>query len=38
MKRHASMAIVEELAKSATLAHVDPALAEQLVIAANGKM
>jgi hypothetical protein len=33
---HASMAIVEELAKSATLAHVDPNLAEVLVIPANG--
>jgi hypothetical protein len=32
---HASLAIVEELAKSATLAHVDPARAEQLVIPAN---
>ena len=32
---HASMAIVEELAKSATLAHVDPNRAEQLVIPAN---
>ena len=32
---HASMAIVEELAKSATLAHVDPNLAEVLVIPAN---
>ena len=34
---HASMAIVEQLAKSATLAHVDPNLAEQLVIPANGE-
>ena len=33
---HASMAIVEELAKSATLAHIDPNLAEVLVIPANG--
>jgi hypothetical protein len=34
---HASLAIVEELAKSPTLAHVDPARAEQLVIPANGE-
>jgi predicted deacylase len=34
---HASMAIVEELAKSATLAHVDPSRAEQLVIPANNQ-
>jgi hypothetical protein len=34
---HASMAIVEELAKSATLAHVDPNQAEVLVIPANGE-
>ena len=34
---HASLAIVEELAKSPTLAHVDPARAEQLVIPANGQ-
>ncbi|HKO57230.1 MAG TPA: M14 family zinc carboxypeptidase [Thermoanaerobaculia bacterium] len=34
---HASLAIVEELAKNATLSHVDPALAEILVIPANGE-
>ena len=34
---HASMAIVEELAKDAALAHVDPNLAEVLVISANGE-
>lgn len=34
---HASMAIVEELAKNATLSHVDPSLAELLVIPANGE-
>ena len=34
---HASMAIVEQLAQSATLAHVDPNLAEQLVVLANGE-
>lgn len=33
---HASMAIVDELAKSASLAHVDPNDAEVLVIPANG--
>lgn len=33
---HASMAIVEELAKNAALAHIDPNLAEVLVIPANG--
>ena len=32
---HASLAIVEGLAKSPTLAHVDPARAELLVIPAN---
>ena len=34
---HASLAILEELAKSPTLAHVDPNLAEVLVIPANGE-
>jgi predicted deacylase len=34
---HASLAIVEELAKNAALSHVDPNLAEVLVIPANGE-
>jgi zinc carboxypeptidase len=34
---HASMAIVEQLAQSATLAHIEPNLAEQLVVLANGE-
>jgi predicted deacylase len=33
---HASLAIVEELAKDAALSHIDPALAEVLVVPANG--
>ena len=33
---HASLAIVEELAKDAALSHIDPDLAEVLVIPANG--
>lgn len=33
---HASWAILEELAKDATLEHIDPALAEVLVIPADG--
>ena len=33
---HASLAIVEELAKDAALSHIDPNLAEVLVIPANG--
>jgi hypothetical protein len=33
---HASLAIVEELAKDAALSHVDPNLADVLVIPANG--
>jgi hypothetical protein len=32
---HASLAIVQELAKNAALAHIDPSLAEVLVIPAN---
>lgn len=34
---HASLAIVQELAKDAALAHVDPNLAEVLVVPANGE-